>query len=67
MKIYISVYTEYESDTMVIRRMTLDDNDSVKKIELLNNLGEWIEHNIEGGEIKEDCQIERDITEFEED
>ena len=67
MKIYISVYTEYESDTMVIRRMTLDDNDSVKKIELLNNLGEWIEHNIEGGEIREDCQIERDITEFEED
>ena len=67
MKIYISVYTKYESDTMVIRRMTLDDNDSVKKIELLNNLGEWIEHNIEGGEIKEDCQIERDITEFEED
>ena len=44
MKIYISVYTEYESDTMVIRRMTLDDNDSVKKIELLNNLGEWTEH-----------------------
>jgi len=67
MKIYISVYTEYESDTMVIRRMTLDDNDSVKRIELLNNLGEWIEHNIEGGEIREDCQIERDITEFEED
>jgi len=67
MKIYISVYTKYESDTMVIRRMTLDDNDSVKKIELLNNLGEWIEHNIEGGEIREDCQIERDITEFEED
>jgi len=67
MKIYISVYTEYESDTMVIRRMTLDDNDSVKRIELLNNLGEWIEHNIEGGEIKEDCQIERDITEFAED
>ena len=64
---YVSVSSNYESEIMLIWRTTIGDSCSVKKVELLNNLGEWIEHNIEGGEIREDCRIERNITEFAED